>query len=169
MTEKPYINRRKGFSMMTKIELDSILAAHELFYESEGVKGGKANTSEANLYRANISKANLSKADLFKADLFKANLSEANLSGANLLGANLSGCADILQFSFGSWVGVYHLSSAYPEGNYLFIGCKHYPLSHWAEYGYDIAEKNKMDKTLADVYMTFIREFLPKVIKIVRE
>ena len=98
----------------TKIDqetLASILEQHQLWIESGGENGkradlygkdligmklGRANLRRANLrraklYGADLYGANLDGADLYEADLYEANLCRASLIGANLIGANLIG------------------------------------------------------------------------------
>ncbi|OHR42349.1 hypothetical protein HMPREF2753_04420 [Neisseria sp. HMSC071C03] len=98
--------------------LASILEQHQLWIESGGengkradlygkdligVKLGRANLRRANLRRANLRRANLRRAKLYGADLYGANLDgadlyeadldEANLCRASLIGANLIGAS----------------------------------------------------------------------------
>ena len=93
--------------------LASILEQHQLWIESGGengkradlygkdligVKLGRANLRRANLRRANLRGAKLYGADLYGAnldgaDLYKADLDEANLCRASLIGANLIGAS----------------------------------------------------------------------------
>ena len=105
----------------TKIDqetLASILEQHQLWIESGGENGkradlygkdligmklGRANLRRANLRRANLRRANLRRAKLYGADLYGANLDgadlyeadldEANLCRASLIGANLIGAS----------------------------------------------------------------------------
>ena len=64
---------------LTQEELDSILADHKLWLETECTKGK----------RANLRGANLRGADLHEADLRGANLGGANLREADLRGADI--------------------------------------------------------------------------------
>lgn len=93
--------------------LASILEQHQLWIESGGengkradlygkdligVKLGRANLRRANLRRANLRGAKLYGADLYGAnldgaDLYEADLDEANLCRASLIGANLIGAS----------------------------------------------------------------------------
>ena len=88
----------------TKIDqetLASILKEHQLWIESDGKNGKKAdlsgkdlrgaNLSLEDLSHANLSRANLRGANLWGINLSRADLSRADLLGADLLGANLSG------------------------------------------------------------------------------
>lgn len=100
----------------TKIDqetLASILKEHQLWLESGGENGkradlygkdligmklGRANLRRANLRRANLRRAKLYGADLYGAnldgaDLYEADLDEANLCRASLIGANLIGAS----------------------------------------------------------------------------
>ena len=84
---------------LTQEELDSILADHKLWLETECTKGKRAdlrgakldgaNLREADLRGAKLDGANLREADLHGAKLDGANLREADLRGAKLDGANL--------------------------------------------------------------------------------
>ena len=65
---------------MKQSELDFILKQHELWLESNGNQGK----------RADLAGADLSGVDLREANLSSANLSSANLYGANLRSANLT-------------------------------------------------------------------------------
>ena len=84
---------------MEKIDqetLSIILKEHQLWLESNGGDGKKADLSNknligANLIGANLRGANLRGANLRGAYLIGANLREANLIGANLIEANLRG------------------------------------------------------------------------------
>ena len=79
---------------MEKIDqetLSIILKEHQLWIESNGGNGKKADLSNKNLIGADLEGANLIGANLIGANLIEANLREANLRGANLRGANLRG------------------------------------------------------------------------------
>ena len=81
--------------------LSTILKEHQLWIDSNGENGERADLSNknltgadltgANLRRADLKGADLKGADLRGADLRGANLFRANLIGANLIGANLIG------------------------------------------------------------------------------
>ena len=88
--------------------LASILEQHQLWIESGGengkradlygkdligVKLGRANLRRANLRRAKLYGADLYGANLDGADLYEADLDEANLCRASLIGANLIGAS----------------------------------------------------------------------------
>ena len=75
---------------MNADELKAILDAHNLWLESDGEKGERANLRWADLRWANLSGANLRLSNLSGANLRWSNLSEANLSEANLVGADPS-------------------------------------------------------------------------------
>ena len=77
---------------MEKIDqetLSIILKEHQLWLESNGGDGKKADLSNKNLIGANLIGANLRGANLRGANLRGANLRGANLRGANLEGAYL--------------------------------------------------------------------------------
>ena len=79
--------------------LSAILKEHQLWIDSNGENGERADLSNKNLIRADLRGAGLRRADLRGADLrgadlrganlFRANLRRANLFRANLRGANL--------------------------------------------------------------------------------
>jgi len=75
---------------MTADELKTILAAHKLWRDSDGMTGKRANLTGAILTDANLAYADLTRADLTRADLTGANLTSANLTSANLTGAILT-------------------------------------------------------------------------------
>ena len=70
--------------------LSVILKEHQLWIESKGKNGKRADLKLENLHEANLHGANLEGANLEEAILFAANLKEANLSSAKLCGAHLS-------------------------------------------------------------------------------
>jgi pentapeptide repeat protein len=84
-------------------KLEEILQQHELWVNSGGKEGNRADLSCANLEGADLAGANLQGADLQKANLKKAVLSladlrnallfQANLEEADLLGAELQGAS----------------------------------------------------------------------------
>ena len=84
---------------MEKIDqetLSAILKEHQLWLDSRGENGERADLSNKSLKLANLEGADLRKADLRRvnlegADLLIADLAGANLEGANLAGANLAG------------------------------------------------------------------------------
>ncbi len=95
ITPSPRIFKVDKLREITKGNLKQILKEHELWEETSGKQGKRANLSKVNLTGANLRGANLSRADLSDAklsgaDLSKATLSEANMSGVDLFEANLS-------------------------------------------------------------------------------
>ena len=77
---------------MEKIDqetLSVILKEHQLWLDSNGENGERADLSNKILIGANLIRANLIRANLIRANLIGANLIGANLIGANLIGANL--------------------------------------------------------------------------------
>ncbi|MBY6282950.1 pentapeptide repeat-containing protein [Neisseria flava] len=84
---------------MEKIDqetLSAILKEHQLWLDSRGENGERADLSNKSLKLANLEGADLRKADLRRvnlegADLLIADLAGADLAGANLAGANLAG------------------------------------------------------------------------------
>ena len=71
--------------------LSAILKEHQLWIDSNGENGERADLSNKNLIRADLRGAGLRRADLRGADLRGANLFRANLRRANLFRANLRG------------------------------------------------------------------------------
>jgi len=102
---------------MSQEELDQVLQQHELWVESGGVQGARADLSRINLSHAHLSGAQLSYADLSCAQLAGANLTCADLSGAQLSGAwlyeaDLSG-ADLSHVDLtGAWLFHANLTGA---------------------------------------------------------
>ena len=76
---------------MKTSELNKTLERHQLWIETKGVQGERADLRVANLMNANLRGANLLGAYLRDANLEDAILGGANLSGAKLQDANLSG------------------------------------------------------------------------------
>jgi uncharacterized protein YjbI with pentapeptide repeats len=75
-------------------QLDLILEEHELWLDSEGQQGARANLDYVNLQKADLFHVNLRGASLRGANMQKLNLvytdlSDADLEGANLQNANL--------------------------------------------------------------------------------
>ena len=79
---------------MEKIDqetLSAILKEHQLWLDSKGGDGKKADLSNKNLKFVNLEAADLRRANLEAVDLRRANLEAANLVGANLERADLAG------------------------------------------------------------------------------
>lgn len=76
---------------MTPSELKDILKDHELWIESGGERGRRADLQGANLRSADLRYAYLRSAILMGVNLQSANLQGVNLASANLVGANLQG------------------------------------------------------------------------------
>ena len=74
---------------MKTSELNKTLERHQLWIETKGVQGERADLRVANLEGANLEGANLEGANLRGAYLRGANLTYANLTGANLTGTIL--------------------------------------------------------------------------------
>ena len=74
---------------ITATELNSILAEHQLWFETNSVQGTLADLTSANLINADLEGANLRGANLYGANLRDANLTRAKLWSASLYGANL--------------------------------------------------------------------------------
>jgi uncharacterized protein YjbI with pentapeptide repeats len=92
---------KKRNEHISRLELEELVQLHELWVNSGGEEGQRADLSNANLDRAdlagvklpgaNLQKANLAGAILSLADLRGAFLFQANLQGADLLGTELEG------------------------------------------------------------------------------
>ena len=74
---------------ITREELDQILQQHQLWLDSDGANGKRADLRHADLCRADLRHANLRHANLRHANLRGANLGGAKLHSANLQDANL--------------------------------------------------------------------------------
>lgn len=79
-----------AMTKMTKAEIDSVLAEHRKWFNSNGNEGSCADLSDADL-----SGADLSDADLTDAVLRRADLSDAYLGGAILRRADFSGAVGV--------------------------------------------------------------------------
>ena len=76
--------------VLTKDELNDVLADHRLWLDSGGNSGNRAVLAHAALMRADLYAARLASVDLQGADLREALLSEADLYEADLRDANLA-------------------------------------------------------------------------------
>ena len=76
--------------MKNKRLLYDVLAAHQLWVETKGAYGKKADLTGADLTNATLIDAALTGANLRWADLTRADLTDANLTDANLTGAVLT-------------------------------------------------------------------------------
>ena len=65
------------------MDIKQIIAQHDLWLETGGKEGSRANLTHANLTCANLTRANLTRANLTHANLTHANLDCANLEGAS--------------------------------------------------------------------------------------
>jgi uncharacterized protein YjbI with pentapeptide repeats len=90
-TKKPWTGKLAGGREITQDDLDQILQAHDLWLNSKGKEGQRADLEAANLIAAYLIGANLSGAWLFGANLSGAELQLADLRRAELSGANLRG------------------------------------------------------------------------------
>ena len=72
------------------MDINQIIEQHDLWLETGGKEGSRANLTRANLYGVNLSRANLSRANLYGANLTCATLTHAKLDYANLDGVNLT-------------------------------------------------------------------------------
>ena len=85
-----YVMENNNIEIINQETLSVILKEHQLWIESKGKNGKRADLKLENLHEANLHGANLEGANLEEAILFAANLKEANLSSAKLCGAHLS-------------------------------------------------------------------------------
>lgn len=76
---------------ITKNKLKQVLVQHELWLESNGERGKRANLKDANLQSVDLSGTNLRGVDLSGANLYYADLTKVDLRDANLEGADLEG------------------------------------------------------------------------------
>ena len=147
---------------MTKEELDEALKQHQLWLDTDGEEGKRANLRGANLECANLIGVKLIGADLSYANLRGANLRGANLRGANLRDAYLED-ADLegavleganLKYAYLTNVnlegtGVYLFKGPKDDAIYnskddiLFIGCQVQTLEHWLNNYVDIGKEHE--------------------------
>ena len=112
---------------MEKIDqetLSAILKEHQLWLDSRGENGERADLSNKSLKLANLEGADLRKADLRRvnlegADLRKADLRRVNLEGADLLIADLAGANLEGANLAGANLAGANLADAYLEDAYL--------------------------------------------------
>ena len=116
---------------MGYIELVHILKLQNLWVETDGAKGERANLDEADLEGSYLRGVNLSGAKLWRANLSGADLSCTNLEGANLADANLLG-ARICYSSFsGANLRGTKIWGVKREGGILTIGCQSMTIDRW--------------------------------------
>jgi len=104
---------------MEKIDqktLSAIFKEHQLWLDSNGENGERADLSNKSLIGADLEGANLREANLRGANLREASLIGANLIGANLIGANLIGANLIRANLRGANLRSAYLRSAYLIG-----------------------------------------------------
>ena len=80
------VNLRK----IKKDKLEEILRKHQLWLDTKGKEGERANFRKTNLSQVDLRETTLSKADFTQAILHEADLSHANLSRANFFEADLT-------------------------------------------------------------------------------
>ncbi len=119
------------------MNLTKILKDHELWLDSNGKEGERADLEGANLTNANLRGANL----------YRAYLTDANLSGANL--DDIKG-KQILTFSAGK-----HFAYAC-DGN-IKIGCETMTISEWLDTYEQIGEQEGYTKQQIKDYGAFIK------------
>src|SRR5260221_10775353 len=91
---------RAGPPMLSRDEIEQILAAHWLYLESERRQGCRANFGSADLTGVDFSGLNLRRVKMDRAVLRGANFTRACLQGANLVGATLhQACLDSADLS----------------------------------------------------------------------
>ena len=123
---------------MKTSELNKTLERHQLWIETKGVQGERADLRVANLEGANLEGANLRYAKLGYANLIGANLIGANLEGANLEGANLEGAVGL------------------PNVSWIIPGCL-VQLNNF-KYGFYLEKENKFKNFVQDSLGFFIQD-----------
>lgn len=111
---------------MNREELDQIITDNQLWNESNGKIGKRADLRKADLRGANLQGANLQEANLQEANLRKANLREANLREANLWGA--VGNSKEMKSLFIECYDIVYTSEI------LQIGCENHKICEWKEF-----------------------------------
>ncbi len=144
---------------MTKDELQTILADHKTWLDSDGKNGKLTNLTGADLRGADLFRAYLPGADLFGAILRGAYLPGANLTGADLRGADLTGanlCYADLRGAILRGANLFGVNLFNTVGNLaevkslhidtyivtytadrLQIGCKNHSFGEWCGFGDD--------------------------------
>ena len=122
---------------MKTSELNKTLERHQLWIETKGVQGERADLRVANLEGANLGGANLRYAKLGYANLIGANLIGANLEGANLEGANLEGAVGL------------------PNVSWIIPGCL-VQLNNF-KYGFYLEKEDKLVNFVQDSFGFFIQ------------
>ena len=117
--------------------LNKTLERHQLWIETKGVQGERADLRVANLEGANLGGANLRYAKLGYANLIGANLIGANLEGANLEGANLEGAVGL------------------PNVSWIIPGCL-VQLNNF-KYGFYLEKEDKLVNFVQDSFGFFIQ------------
>ena len=125
-------------------QINKILQKHELWDESGGKEGKRANFEKLNLEGADLSGANLKRiyfvcANLKGADLEGTDLAGANLEEANLSGANLEGCSLKKVYSLHNTIGDGKRIQSHNMGRYwvniyddrIQIGCENHSMHDW--------------------------------------
>lgn len=136
---------------MNADELRKILDEHEIYVESCGGSGSKANLRGADLRSADLRGANLRGANLRGANLRGANLRNAYLEGVDLRGADLEDsdlrsadlrCANLRSADLRGATLPDHtyviMGEKYPititNGDYLRAGCKNHTIEEWRKF-----------------------------------
>lgn len=87
---EPWTGKLVDGTIITRSDLDKILAEHKKWLETGTKEGERAILSKAKMSKIDLNGADLRRAVLYEIDLRRASLSEADLSGAELGGATLS-------------------------------------------------------------------------------
>ena len=109
-------------------QLKRILAQHDLWLETGGKEGSRANLTHANLACVNLAHANLTRANLYGANLIRANLTHANLTHANLDCATLDGASGNLNNLKSVFCDTYPVTYT---AEVMQIGCQCHKLEDW--------------------------------------
>ena len=162
---------------MKASELNKILERHQLWIETNGVQGERADLRGAYLRDANLTDADLEGANLFRAILEGANLIDANLNHAKLYYTNLRG-ADLTRAKlwsanlyganlYGADLRAANLGSAYLNSANL-TGAKDLPDISWIipgclvqlnqiSYGFYLKKEDKYENFVQDSIGFFIQ------------
>ena len=166
---------------MTQAGLNKILKQHQLWLNTDGEEGKKADLRNADLRVADLRYVNLRGLDLEGADLRDADLRVADLKGANLRysdltnvnleGANLRG-ADLRYVNLRyvnlrgvdlEGTGVYFFKGPGHHGIYnskddkLYIGCQVHSLDYWLENYVYIGKKHRYTDEQIETYGNWIK------------
>ena len=156
---------------MTQEQLNRILEQNQLWLNTKGVEGKRADLGGADLRCADLTGADLAYANLRGADLRGANLRDANLRGAVLIDADLEGAVlegANLKYAYLTNVnlegtGVYFFRGLNRPAIYnskddkLIIGCQVHSLEYWLKNYVAIGKEYKYIDKEIEVYGAWIK------------